>query len=566
MQESYTRIGWPFAMNNPSTLTKPTRVQAIDRGRQSLHERAWGAAFAELSSADREQPIEPVDLAALAQVALLIGREAEGADLLARAHLEFLSRGEIQRAARCAFWLGFTALLNGEVAQASGWLSRTERLLEGQPDCVEKGYLRLPVGYQTVHAGDPETAYLAFSEAAEFGNRFGDTDLVTLARQGQGRSLIRQGDVQRGVSLLDEAMVAVTAGEVSPLVAGGVYCSVIEACGEIFDLGRAREWTAALEQWCASQPDVVPYRGHCLVRRAEILQLHGAWPDALDEARRACACLSQSRPKAPVGAALYRLAELHRLRGEFTEAEEAYRQASLWHRTAQPGLARLRLAQGQNAAAKMAIRRLADEVLQVPGRVEVLDAYVEIALANRDVPAARNAAAELSEIASRHGAPYLRALSNGANGSVLLAEGNAREALAALQQSCATWSELDAPYETARVRVLLAGAYRDLGDHDAAELEISHAHETFARLGATPDLARLTAHAAKKSPRSAGSLSVREVQVLKLVASGKTNRAIASKLGISEKTVARHISNIFNKLDLNSRAAATAYAYQNKIV
>jgi ATP/maltotriose-dependent transcriptional regulator MalT len=519
-----------------------------------------------LSAADREQPLDPADLEELAKAAHLLGKETDCADLLARAHQGFLSRGETQCAARCAFWLGFIAMFNGEPAQAGGWFSRADRLLDGNPECVEKGYLLLPAAIRSYYQDDPATAYETFVQAAAIGERFGDADLVTLARQGQGRALIRQGETTRGLSLLDEAMVAVRAGEVSPIVAGGIYCSVIEVCSEIFDLRRAQEWTSALEKWCASQPDLVAYRGHCLVRRAEILQLHGTWGDALNEARQACERLSQPTAKPQVGAAFYCLAELHRLRGEFVEAEEAYRQATRWQRTPQPGLAQLRFAQGHLEAANAAIRRVAEEVREPASRAKVLDAYVEVVLAVQDVPAARAAAEELSDVAGRSGAPFLQALSTRATGAVLLAEHNARAALTALRQSWTTWCDLEAPYEAARVRVLVALACRELGDNDAADLELDAAREVFRQLGAAPDLARLEAVAQKKSLPTAGPLTDREVEVLKLVASGKTNRAIATSLGISEKTVARHLNNIFNKLDVSSRAAATAYAYQHKLV
>ena len=543
-----------------------TRARALDRGRELLRKQAWTKAFSQLTAADRETPLEPIDLVELGQAAYLIGRDAEGAEFLSRAHQGFMGRGETQLAARCAFWLGFTLLVGGEPAQASGWLSRADRLLEGSPDCAEKGYLQLPAGYISVHTGDPVTAYKAFAQAAKIGERFGDTDLVTLARQGQGRALIRQGEIARGVSLLDEAMVAVMAGEVSPLTAGGVYCSVIDACSEIFDMRRAQEWTSALDRWCSSQPDIVPYRGQCLVHRAEILQLHGAWPEAIEEVRQACEHFSQPTPKPSAGAAFYRLAELHRLRGEFAEAEQAYWQASRWLRSPQSGLARLRLAQGQLDAAKAAICRVVEEVKDPGQRARVLDTYVEIMLANNEVEAARTAADELKEIAHDYGAPLLHAKATCCDGAVLLVEGDAKAALVALRSSLNLWCELEAPYEAARVRTLIAQACRQLGDCDAAAQELEAAREVFHQVGAKPDLSCLDALPEKREPESSTPLTGREIEVLRLVASGKTNRAIANKLNISEKTVARHLSNIFNKLDLSSRTAATAYAYQQELV
>jgi tetratricopeptide (TPR) repeat protein len=292
-----------------------------------------------------------------------------------------------------------------------------------------------------VHGGDSARAIAVFERAAEIGRRFGDHDLTTLGLQGQGRALIRSGQVHRGVTLLDEAMIAVTAGEVSPLVAGGVYCSVIEACGEIFDMRRAHEWTSALEQWCESQPDVVPYRSHCRLRRAEILELHGEWNSAMEEALQASESFDPNRA---AGAAVYRIAELHRLRGDFAEAEKAYQQAAAWGRS-QPGHALLRLAQGNVHAATVAIRRSLSDIQEPACRVRVLEAYVEITLQGNDVADARNAAGELAELANRYDSPLLRAISARATGSVVMAEKDAQKALAQLRHSWTLFSELDAP-------------------------------------------------------------------------------------------------------------------------
>jgi len=548
--------------------TKPalTHGRDLDAGVEAFQKQAWASAYSHLSAADRDAGVGAEHLVYLAQAALLLGKEVEGADTLARAHQEFLEKGQIQPAVRCAFWLGFTALTNHENAKAGGWLSRANRLLEGESDCVERGYLLLPNGYLAVHGGDPARAYAIFLEAAAVGKRFADKDLMAIALQGQGRALIRQGEVANGLTLLDEAMISVMAGEVSALTAGGVYCSVLEACGEVYDLRWADEWTSALKRWCESQPDLVPYRGHCLVRRAEVLQWRGAWRDAFEEARRACEWLSEPPGKSALGAAYYQLGEIERLRGNLSEAERAYERASQLRPNLGPGLARLRLVQKHVDAAMALVARMAEEVQEPAARATVLDAYVEIALAANSLAAARQASGELSALVSQRGVPLLDALALRSAGAVLLAEGDARGALPHLRQSWNLWCELPAPYEASRVRCLIAQACSKLGDEDNAALELSAARETFEQLGAAADLANVRSMLSKLKSQNGGPLTEREIEVLRLVASGMTNRGIAARLNISEKTVARHLSNIFTKLDLASRTAATAYAYDHGLL
>jgi DNA-binding CsgD family transcriptional regulator len=542
-----------------------TTADTLRRGRESFDRRAWGDAHAMLSAADRESRLEAEDLDRLATAAYLLGMD-EGADAAwTRAHHAYCARGDVDRAARSAFWVGVALLERGDTARGGGWLARARRLLGDEHDSAEQGYLLIAAGLRCFQEGDCPAAAERFRQAAAIGERFGDRDLVALGRNGQGRVLIRLGKGNEGIALLDEVMVAVVVGDLSPIVMGDVYCSVISACHEIFDLGRAREWTAALGRWCAEQPDLVSYRGQCMVRRAEIMQLGGAWPDAMEEARRACTWLSQPPGRAGAGAAFYQRAELHRLRGELAPADEAYRHASRLGRDPQPGLALLRLAQDQGDVAVGMVRAALHEAREARARPRLLAAAVEILIAVGEVPAARIAAEELSRIAGRLGGPFLAATDAHATGAVLLAEGDSGAALHMLRQAWSLWSALDAPYDAARAGVLIGLACRRLNDESTAAVELESARVVFERLGAAPDLLMVTRLARRAAP-SAHGLTAREVEVLRLVATGRTNRAIAGELRISEKTVARHLSNIFTKLDLSSRSAATAYAFRHHLL
>jgi len=438
----------------------------LTRGRQAADRLAWVEAYAALSLAE--------------QSAALAGEDLE---LLACAG------GDPRRAARCVFWVAFTLLLEGDLAQAGGWLARANRLVaQEQQECAEHGLLLLPVVVQTAAAGDYATAQATAARAVEIGARAGDGDLHALALHFQGRALVKEGRVRQGMALLDEAMVAVIAGEVWPPVAGNIYCSTIDACLELADQHRAHEWTDALGAWWGTQPDLVTFTGQCLIHRAEILQLHGDWPEALEEAKRACERLSRAADKCATGAGWYRQAEVYRVNGAFEAAEDAYREASQWGAEPQPGLALLRLAEGKARAAEAAIRRVVAETTDRLRRAKLLPAHVEIMLTVGDVPAAREAAGELAEIGADYDSPALRAAAGHALGLVLLAEGDARSALGVLRGAWQTWRELEVPYEAARVRVQIGLGCRALGDEEGAALELDAARVVFTQLDAAPDL------------------------------------------------------------------------------
>jgi DNA-binding NarL/FixJ family response regulator len=537
------------------------------RGREAAVRLAWADAYAALSLADQSSSLAAEDLELLATAAYLLGRVDDCLGALQRAQQLHAEAGENRRAARCALWLAFHLGSAGELAQAGGWLARANRLLEhAPPDCAERGHLLLPVAIQHIVAGDNAAARELAARAAAIGRHASDADLVALGLQVQGRALVRLGRVGEAMAAFDEAMVAVVAGELSPVVVGTVYCSMLEGCQEILEWRRAREWTQALTAWCGSQPDMVTFSGRCLVHRAEILHLDGAWPEAVEEARRAGQRLAHAADSWATGGALYRQAEVYRVLGDFTAAEDAYQQASRWGHQPQPGLALLRLAQGRTDAAQAASRRLVAETTDRLGRARLLPAQVEIMLAVGDLQAAHDAAGELTEIAERYHTLALRAVADHARGAVLLAEGDARDAVVALRSAWRAWQELEAPYEAARVRVLVGLGCRALGDEEAAAMELEAARTAFAQLGAAPDLAQLDTLAHRESAGKARGLTARELQVLRLVATGATNHAIAGQLFVAEKTVDRHVSNIFTKLGVSSRAAATAYAYRHRLL
>jgi DNA-binding NarL/FixJ family response regulator len=553
-----------------SSRSAPTdAADALRRGRACYERNEWSDAFEALTLADRAVPLDADDLQRLAWAAGLSARDDEMLAFNERAYHARLERGEDLIAARVAFWLGFRLLARGEMGRASGWLGRAQRLVDQHGgNCAEAGYLLIPTGQRHLAAGELAAAQACAAQAARIGERFGDADLIALARNLEGRAWLPQGEIDRGLALMDEAMVAAAAGELSPVVTGLVYCSAIASCHRVFALERVREWTAALSNWCETNPQLGLFTGHCLVHRAEMFEMSGEWPEAVVEAQRAVSRCVRAAEREAAGRAHYQRAEIHRLRGEFEAAEDAYREANRAGVEPHPGLALLRLAQGRHDAAAGASRRIVGAAPDALARTRYLPAHVEIMLAVGSLDEARAAARELDETATRIGTDVLGALAAHAQGALALAEGDAQRAVESVRRAFAVWQQIGAPFIAARLRVLLARACNELGDREAARLELECAREVFERLGAQPDIAAVAAlETAAVDAGSAPSaakhgLTARELEVLRLVASGKTNKAIARELSLSEKTVDRHVSNIFGKIGVATRAAATAFAYE----
>jgi DNA-binding NarL/FixJ family response regulator len=545
----------------------------VERARVAFARQAWREAFTAFRATAESASLDVADHERLAVCAYLVGEDDACAEAWEGAHRAALDADDAAGSARCAFWLALCLMLRGQMAQAAGWLTRAEHLIEhGNLDCAASGYLLVPKLLGALDAGDPATARELAVRATELGRRFDDADLHAFGTLGHGQALIAMGDSAGGTARLDDVMVSVTAGEVGPVTSGIVYCAVILECMQVFDVQRASEWTDALSAWCDAQPDLVSFRGQCLVHRSQLQQAAGAWPDAITTVEAACRRLADP-PHPALGLAYYQKAELHRLAGAFDEAANDYRQAGRHGHDPMPGLALLELARGHAGDAATTIRRALHEIA-TPQRPALLSAAVEIFRANGDLPGARSAADELAAIAAASSSVVLRALAAQATGTVLTAEGDSVAALSELRVAATAWRSLRMPYDAARTAVLLGLACSMLGDRTSAALEFDNARETFSELGAAPDLAHLATltsglveGATQPTPTDGtAALTARERQVLAHVASGKTNKQIAAELVISEHTVGRHLDNVFTKMRVTSRAAATAYAYEHDLL
>jgi DNA-binding NarL/FixJ family response regulator len=536
-------------------------VEELLRAREAFDRRDWVAAYEGLSAAGSDALLA-ADFADLGTAAFLVGRHNDCIQALQRAHQAHLDAGDQQAAVRSAFWLAMTLMDRGEYAVASGWISRADRLLETfEQDTVEHGYVLFFRMLSHILAGDPVTGLDEATTLTSYGRRFGDGDLLAAGLMAQGRCLLYLGRVPEGVRLLDEAMVGVTTGEVSPIFAGHTYCSLIEACQEISDFDRVAQWTTALTTWCGAQVGLVPFTGQCAVHRAQVMRVRGAFEQAIAELDGAVARYVAAGTPVAAGLAFAEKGELLRIRGEYDAAEQAFEQAVGLGHDPHPGHALLLLARGRIDAACAAVRRVLGEPRDPIHRSQLLPGAIEVLLAGNDLSAAHPLVAELQAVGDAFDSSSLKAMAGYAVGALALAEDRPEDALKALRTALQRWRELDWPYEIARTQVLAGRALQELDDEDSAAAQLGTAARALAALGATPaaqEVDRLLA----PGPLP-GGLTAREAEVLRLVAAGRSNPEIAAALFLSEKTVARHLSNIFTKLDVSSRTAAAAYAFDH---
>ena len=539
-------------------------AELLAEGRAAFRDRDWPRALAAFGRVDETDGLGADDLFSVADCAWWLGRIDEAIAAYERSYRSYLDEGAPAKAALAALMLGAHASERGDGVIGSAWMNRARRLLEELPETAEHGYPLYFEVFGAMGAGDLDLALSLAGRMQQLGGRFGDDNLVALGTLAEGRALVKKGEAERGMALLDDAMLAAVADDLHPVWTGGIYCHLMDVCHELVDLQRATEWTRATEAWCDRIAEAVLYRGICRVHRAQVYQRRGDWLEAEAQATRASTELDGVHV-GTVAEANYELGELHRLRGEVTEAEARYRRAHELGRDPQPGAALLNLDAGQ---AEVAVSSLYTALAQREGdrlgRVRLVSALVDAAVDAGDLKAAREASEELRTTAEVYGTVGLTALAQQACGAVLLAEARYHEAREALRLAGEAWQQASAPYDGARTRLLLARTLRALGDEVAAALELETAQETFERLGAAPDARRVAALRAKALPPD--GLSPREVEVLRLVATGKTNRAVAEVLFISDKTVARHLANIYRKLDLSTRSAATAYAFERGLV
>jgi DNA-binding NarL/FixJ family response regulator len=544
-------------------VVDPDPVDHLRLGRESATRQAWTEAYAHLAKVD-PAALTTQDWHQLATAAFLVADRDAALDAWQQAFALHSRAGNQVEAALTASWIALVHNTTGNPTAGGGWVARGLRLLDEQPEAAEaRGFLAVHEFYRHLDAGDFAGAAACAERVLRIGQRSGNGDLMAFGLVSLGRLLVYQGRVTDGLAMLDEAMTCLTTGEVSPILAGHIYCAMIEGCQEISDYRRMSEWTEALTRWCRPQQGLVPFTGQCAVHRGQLMRAHGSFREALSELDLAVERYAANGMDSAVGVALYERGEVLRVLGDLDGAEAAFEAGAGYGCEPQPGLSLVGLARGRTGAAVASAHRLLEEPAGPVQRVRRLPAAVQILASAGETEAADAAARELGTLADDIGCDALAAEAGYATGLALLADNHPGEALAPLRRAWKTWLALGARYDAARARVQIAVAFRAMGDEESALSELAVAERTFAELGATPaqrEAARL------RGPSFPDGLTAREVEVLRLVAAGQTNPQIATALVLSEKTVARHLSNIFTKTGVTSRTAAATYAHRHELV
>jgi class 3 adenylate cyclase len=462
----------------------------LQSGRAAAARHAWREAYGLLQEADGAGDLTPDDLSALGEAAWWLGRLEESIAVRQRAYAAYLAQGDKRTAAVMALTLANDHWGKLDHSMGAGWFGKGERLLADEPECAEQGWLSMMNSFAALQAGNYAETLVSADETLDIGTRFGDRDLQAFGLVLKGCALVALGNVHEGLPLLDEATVAAVSGELRPYSTGMIYCVAITATSKLSDYSRSGQWTEASKRWCDRQ-SIAGFPGICRVHRAEIMRLRGFWSEAEQEARRA---LSELEPFNLMLAAegFYELGEVRLRMGDLDGAQEAFRQAHQLGHDPQPGLALVRLAQGNVKAARSSLHRALDDrdTEDRLHRMKLLPAQVEVELAAGDIEAARVAVTEMDEITATYSGDVFQALALWARGALQLAEGDNASAVRTSRQSWRLWTKADLPYEAARARLTLGVALRADGDEDGAQLEIGAARSSFEKLGATLDLRR----------------------------------------------------------------------------
>jgi len=543
------------------------RADRLAEARDAHRRREWSAAYDALSGLRRTGPLDGDDLAALSDAAWWLGLIRQSLEACEEGHDRFLADGRLDRAAMLAIEAGFSWSLRGEPEIGAGWVSRARRLLAGQPTGTAQAMLMWMDARARAEAGDVEGALHDCDRLRTLGGELGEPVVGCLALALEGSLVVLGGDTARGFELLDEAMLPALAGRIPPDFAGNLYCQMLSVCHEVGDVPRARRWTEATQRWTDTFTSAAMFVGVCRVHRSQLLRLSGEWAAAEREAAAANHELAELNVEA-VGEARYELGETHRLRGDLDGARAWYAAAAELGRSPEPGVSLVLLESGRHDEALAGVQQALLEEGEPCRRARLLAAHVEIAVEAGRADLAEDPALELEALAHRFGTPGLRAWAGQARGTALLGADDPEGALPHLRVALFEYDAMGAAYDAATCRALLGKAFGALGDDRAAHVETEAGRRAFEDLGATPRVAwltRLTAGVAGPTTLP-GGLTERETQILALVAEGSSNREVARRLVISEKTVARHLANVYLKLGVGSRTAASAWAHRQGLV